>query len=68
VDNLHDQHDTTMAYWRQNRREYHSVRVWDTFYFNLLGKSFDSRHELRAWCVARMKQLHDPMYIEEQRQ
>jgi hypothetical protein len=67
VDDLHDQHDTTLAYWRQNYREYSSVRVWDTFYFDLLGKSFESRHALQAWCVARMKQLHDLVYLKEQR-
>jgi hypothetical protein len=44
------------------------VRVWNIFYFDLLGCSFESRHELRAWCVARMKQLHDPVYTEEQHQ
>jgi hypothetical protein len=44
------------------------MRVCDWFYFDLLGKSFESRHELRAWCVTRMKQLHDLMYIEEQHQ
>jgi hypothetical protein len=44
------------------------VRVWDTFYFDLLYKSFESRHELWAWCVIRMKQLHDLVYREEQRQ
>jgi hypothetical protein len=34
----------------------------------LLYKSFESRHELLAWCEAREKQLKDPVYIEEQRQ
>jgi hypothetical protein len=68
VGDLHDQHDTTLTYWRQNHREYPSVRVWDRFYFDLLCKSFESRHELQAWCVTRMKQLYDPMYIEEQHQ
>jgi hypothetical protein len=32
----------------------------------LLHKSFESRHELRAWCEAREKQLKDPVYLEEQ--
>jgi hypothetical protein len=27
VDDLHDQHDTTLAYWRQNRQKYPSVCV-----------------------------------------
>jgi hypothetical protein len=34
----------------------------------LLHKSFESKHELRAWCEAREKQLRDPKYLEEQRQ
>jgi hypothetical protein len=35
------------------------------FKSNLLYKSFESRHE--AWCVTKVKQLKDPMYLEEQR-
>jgi hypothetical protein len=35
---------------------------------NLLYKSFESRHELWAWCVTRVKQLKDLVYHEEQRQ
>jgi hypothetical protein len=34
----------------------------------LLFKSFESSHELWAWCAAREKQLNDPVYHEEQRQ
>jgi hypothetical protein len=68
LDEFHDHHDTTLAYWRQNRRQYPPERVWDKFYFDLLFKFFASRHELRDWCVARVKQLKDPVYIEEQRQ
>jgi hypothetical protein len=34
----------------------------------LLRKTFESRHELRAWCEAREKQLKDLVYLEEQRQ
>jgi hypothetical protein len=29
---------------------------------------FESRHELRAWCVTRVKQLKDPIYLDEQDQ
>jgi hypothetical protein len=58
----------TLAYWRQNRRQYPPERVWDKYYFDLLRKSFESRHELQAWCEAREKQLKDPVYLEEQRQ
>jgi hypothetical protein len=68
LDDLHDEHNKTLAYWRQNRRQYPPERVWDKYYYNLLFKSFESRHELRAWCEAREKQLKDLMYLEEQRQ
>ena len=68
VEELHDRHDTALTYWRQNRRQYPPERVWDKFHFDLQYKSFESRHELRAWCVARLKQLNDPVYREEQRQ
>jgi hypothetical protein len=30
--------------------------------------TFESRHELWAWCEAREKQLKDLVYLEEQRQ
>jgi hypothetical protein len=33
----------------------------------LLRKSFESRYELQDWCEARLQQLNDPMYVEEQR-
>jgi hypothetical protein len=68
VDDLHDEHDKALAYLRQNHRQYSPKRVWDKYYFDLLCKSFESRHELRAWCEAREKQLKDPVYLKEQRQ
>jgi hypothetical protein len=68
MDDLHDEHDKSLAYWRQHRRQYPPKRVWDKYYFDLLRKSFESRHELWAWCEAREKQLKDPVYLEEQRQ
>jgi hypothetical protein len=34
----------------------------------LLRKTFETRHELWAWCEAREKQLKDPMYLEEHHQ
>jgi hypothetical protein len=68
LDDLHDEHDKALAYWRQNHRQYPPGRVWDKYYFNLISKSFKSRHEIRAWCEARDKQLRDPVYLEEQRQ
>jgi hypothetical protein len=46
----------TLVYWRKNRRQYPPERVWDKYYFDLLRKTFESRHELRAWCEAREKQ------------
>jgi hypothetical protein len=66
LDDLHDEHDKALAYWRQNCRQYPPNQVWDTNYYDLLFKSFDSRHELWAWCVAREKQPKDPLYREEQ--
>jgi hypothetical protein len=68
LEELHDHHDTALVYWRQNRQQYPPEWVWDKFYFDLLHKSFESRHELRAWCVARVKQLKDLVYLEDQRQ
>jgi hypothetical protein len=68
LDELHDLHGTALAYWRQNRRQYPLERLWDKFYFELLRKSFEPRHELRAWSVARLKQLKDHVYLKEQRQ
>jgi hypothetical protein len=58
----------TPAYWRQDGREYPLEVVWDKYYFDLLRKSFESRHELRALCEAREKQLKDLVYLEEQHQ
>jgi hypothetical protein len=68
VDDLYDEHDKALTYWRQNHRQYPPERVWDKYYFDLLHKFFESRHELRAWCEARETQLKDPMYHEEQLQ
>jgi hypothetical protein len=33
----------------------------------LLCKPFELRYELRDWCLARLKQLKDPIYLEEHR-
>jgi hypothetical protein len=63
--NLHDEHDKALTYWRQNHRQYPPEQVWNKYYFNLLHKSFKSRHELRAWCKPREKQLRDLVYLEE---
>jgi hypothetical protein len=68
LDDLHCQHDTALAYWRKNHRQYPPEGVWDKYYFDLLCKTFKSRHELWACCEAREKQLKDPMYLEEQHQ
>jgi hypothetical protein len=46
LEDLQDHHKTALAYWRQNRRQYPPERIWDKFYFDLLYKSFESRHEL----------------------
>jgi hypothetical protein len=67
LDDLHNEHDKALAYWRQNHRQYPPERVWDKYYFDLLRKSFESRHELLSWCEIREKQLRDPVYLEEQR-
>jgi hypothetical protein len=68
LDDLHCQHDTALTYWRKNRRPYPPEGVWDKYYFDLLRKTFESRHELWAWCEVREKQLKDPVYLEKQRQ
>jgi hypothetical protein len=65
LDDLHDEHDKALAYWRQNRRQYPPVRLWDIFYYDLLCKSFESRYGLRDWCRARLQQLNDPVYCKE---
>jgi hypothetical protein len=65
---LNDHHDMALAYWRQNHGQYSLERVWDRFHFDLLYKSFESIHELRAWCVARVNQLKNLVYLEEQHQ
>jgi hypothetical protein len=43
------------------------VRLCDIFYYELLFKSFESRYEIRDWCKARLQQLNDPVYYDEQR-
>jgi hypothetical protein len=68
LEDLQDHHDMALSYWRQNRRQYPPERVCNKFHFNLLYKSFESRHELQALCIARVKQLKDLMYREEQYQ
>jgi hypothetical protein len=68
LEDLQDRHEMALAYWRQNHRQYPPEWIWDKFYFDLLHKSFESRHEVQAWCVARVKQLRDPVYHEEQHQ
>jgi hypothetical protein len=68
LDSLHDEHNKALAYWRQNRRQYPPEWLWDKYYFDLLRKSFESWHELWAWCDAREKHLREPVYLEEQRQ
>jgi hypothetical protein len=65
LDDLRHQHDTTLAYWRKNCRQYPPEGIWDRYYFDLLRKTFESRHELWAWCESREKQLKDPVYLEE---
>jgi hypothetical protein len=67
LEDLQDRTKTTLAYWRQNRRQYPPARLWDIFYYDLLCKSFESRYELHDWCKARLQQLNDLMYVEEQR-
>jgi hypothetical protein len=67
LDDLHDEHDKTLAYWRQNRRQYPLAWLWDIFYYDLLCKSFKSRYELRDWCRARLQHLNNLVYCEEQR-
>jgi hypothetical protein len=66
MDDLHDEHDKALAHWRQNHRQYLPEWVCDKYYFNLIHKSFESRHELQAWCESREKQLKDLVYLEEQ--
>jgi hypothetical protein len=64
-DTLEDVQD--LAYWRHNCQHYPLERLCGIFYYDLLRKSFESTHELLPWCLARLKQLKDPMYLEEQR-
>jgi hypothetical protein len=67
MENWQDCHEMALAYWKQNHQQYPSVWLWNIFYYDLLYKSFESRYELRNWCLARLKQLKDLMYLEEQR-
>jgi hypothetical protein len=48
LEELNDHHNTTLAYWRQNRGQYPPEWGWDRFHFDLLYMSFESRHELRV--------------------
>jgi hypothetical protein len=68
LDDLHRQYDTALTYWRKNRQQYPPEGVWDKYYFDLLHKTFETRHQLWAWCEAREKQLKDPVYLEEHHQ
>jgi hypothetical protein len=47
--------------------KYPPEQVWIIFRLDLLNHSFETRQELRAWCVTRIKQLKDPVYQEVQR-
>jgi hypothetical protein len=42
-------------------------RVCDIFHHELAFKSFPTMKEMNDWCLARLKQLRDPTYHEEQR-
>jgi hypothetical protein len=66
LEDLQDRTKTTLAYWRQNHRQYPPVWLWDIFYYDLLLKSFKSRYELRDWCKTRLRQLNDLVYVEKQ--
>jgi hypothetical protein len=48
LDDLHRQHDMALAYWRKNCQQYPLEGVWHKYYFDLLCKTFESRHELWA--------------------
>jgi hypothetical protein len=41
VDDLHDERDKALVYWRQNHRQHPPERVCDKYYFDLLRKSFE---------------------------
>jgi hypothetical protein len=66
LEDLQDHTEMGLAYWRQNRRQYPPTRLWDIFYYDLLRKSFESRYELREWCKARLQQLNNHVYVDEQ--
>jgi hypothetical protein len=55
--------------WSTGNRTVDSILLRDFgtyFYYDLLCKSFESRYELWDWCRARLQQLNDPVYVEEQ--
>jgi hypothetical protein len=66
LEDLQDHTKTTLAYWRQNRRQYPLAWLWDIFYYHLLLKSFKSRYKLQDWCKARLRRLNDLVYVEKQ--
>jgi hypothetical protein len=49
-----DRQEMALTYWRQNHRQYPLAWLWDTFYYDLLFKSFESRYELQDWCKTRL--------------
>jgi hypothetical protein len=66
LEDLQNHSKMALAYWRQNHHLYPPAWLWDIFYYDLLRKSFESRYELRDWCKARMQQLNDHVYVEDQ--
>ncbi len=66
LDNIHRQDDMALVYQRKNHRQYPDEGVWDKYYFDLLCMTFESRHELWAWCEARERQLKFLVYLDEQ--
>jgi len=66
-DTWHESAETALQYWRQNRKKFPPPCVWEVLRRDLDYKSFGTRKELWSWCVARVKQLKDPVYIEEER-
>jgi hypothetical protein len=55
--------------WRTGDRSVNCILLcgFGTFYYDLLHMSFESRYELRDWCKARLQQLINLVYVEEQR-
>jgi hypothetical protein len=60
LEDLQDYHETALTYWRQNRWQYPPERVWKKIIL-ICYICLESRHELHAWCVERVKQLKDPV-------